>query len=410
MHDLNDLYTRYLNKQCSPEEIRMLLAHFHLTGEKSLLRSRILRELAKNNSAKEDSPEVEAALKRVHHRLINDISSTLPSQSKTKWTYRIAAAAAVLLFMLIGIWFFTVHTADRSHTIVNTIDIAPGGNKATLAVENGSAIDLSEVQDGIIVGQEITYTDGTPVRNKQITGLTNEPVQQLILTTPKGGTYRVTLSDGTNVWLNSASRLKYPSRFAENERIVELEGEAYFDVSERMNKLTSEQGHSGTRVPGSSLQKVPFKVISSGQTVEVLGTQFNISAYPDEREVQTTLVEGAVQIAAENQSLSMRLLPGERSTLTAAHLKKSRVDIASVVAWKEGLFSFNETELRVVMNQLSRWYDVTVEYQETIPVTYYYGVISRGEPLSNVLDLLRQSGLNFKIDKTGGTSKVVVLP
>ncbi|PPL01454.1 FecR family protein [Parapedobacter indicus] len=388
MQDLNDLYTRYLNKQCSPEEVRMLLAHFHLTGESSSLRPRILRELAKSNIAKENPPEVDAALKRIHHRLINDISTSMPSRSKTKWTYGIAVAAAVLLFMLIGIWFFTIYTVDRSPAIVNTVDIAPGGNKATLAMENGNTIDLSEVQDGIVIGREITYLDGTPVQNRQATGATHESVSQLILTTPKGGTYRVTLSDGTNVWLNASSTLKYPSRFAESERIVKLEGEAYFDVS----------------------KGVPFKVVSSGQTVEVLGTQFNVSAYPDEQQVQTTLVEGIVQVAAESQCLSMRLLPGEQSTLIDAHLKKNRADIASVIAWKEGLFSFNETELRVVMNQLSRWYDVTVEYQGTIPVTYYYGAISRQESLANVLDLLRQSGLNFKIDKTGGTNKVVVLP
>jgi len=388
MQDLNDLYTRYLNKQCSPEEVRMLLAHFHLTGESSSLRPRILRELAKSNIAEENPPEVDAALKRIHHRLINDISTSMPSRSKTKWTYGIAVAAAVLLFMLIGIWFFTIYTVDRSPAIVNTVDIAPGGNKATLAMENGNTIDLSEVQDGIVIGREITYLDGTPVQNRQATGATHESVSQLILTTPKGGTYRVTLSDGTNVWLNASSTLRYPSRFAESERIVKLEGEAYFDVS----------------------KGVPFKVVSSGQTVEVLGTQFNVSAYPDEQQVQTTLVEGIVQVAAESQSLSMRLLPGEQSTLIDAHLKKNRADIASVIAWKEGLFSFNETELRVVMNQLSRWYDVTVEYQGTIPVTYYYGAISRQESLANVLDLLRQSGLNFKIDKTGGTNKVVVLP
>lgn len=388
MQDLNDLYTRYLNKQCSPEEVRMLLAHFHLTGESSSLRPRILRELAKSNIAEENPPEVDAALKRIHHRLINDISTSMPSRSKTKWTYGIAVAAAVLLFMLIGIWFFTIYTVDRSPAIVNTVDIAPGGNKATLAMENGNTIDLSEVQHGIVIGREITYLDGTPVQNRQATGATHESVSQLILTTPKGGTYRVTLSDGTNVWLNASSTLRYPSRFAESERIVKLEGEAYFDVS----------------------KGVPFKVVSSGQTVEVLGTQFNVSAYPDEQQVQTTLVEGIVQVAAESQSLSMRLLPGEQSTLIDAHLKKNRADIASVIAWKEDLFSFNETELRVVMNQLSRWYDVTVEYQGTIPVTYYYGAISRQESLANVLDLLRQSGLNFKIDKTGGTNKVVVLP
>src|SRR3546814_828802 len=231
--------------------------------------------------------------------------------------------AAVLGFMKAGIWFFTPFKAPLSPAVMSgAIDAVPGSNKAILVMENGGTVDLSEAQEGIIIGNRITYTDGTPVA-----GSANESVSQLVLITPKGGTYRVTLSDGTKVWLNSASTLKYPSQFAASERIVNLEGEAYFEVS----------------------KGVPFKVLSHGQTVEVLGTQFNVSAYPEEQRVQTTLVEGAVQVAIENQSQPMRLQPGEQSTLINSRLKKSRADIASVIAWKEGLFHFNETELRAVM-------------------------------------------------------------
>jgi len=387
MYDLNDLYTRYLNKQCSPEEVRMLLAHFHLTGETSSLRPRILQELAKEDGVASDSTEVENALERVHQRLINDISATGPS-SKIKQVYWFSGAAAVLLCVLAGGWLFMRNTEDRTQAIANYADVAPGGNKATLTTEDGRTVDLNETADGIVIGNEITYVDGTPVRRQQAAGLIHKPVSQLVLTTPKGGTYRVTLSDGTTVWLNAASTLKYPNRFAEKERVVQLEGEAYFDVS----------------------KGAPFRVLSNGQTVEVLGTQFNVSAYSDEPRIRTTLVEGSVRIEAESHAESVKLLPGEQSTLTADHLEKSRVDIASVVAWKEGLFRFDETELRMVMNQLSRWYNVTVEYQGVIPVTFYYGVISRKESLSTVLDLLRQSGLNFKIDKTRSTNKVIVLP
>lgn len=387
MQDLNGLYTRYLNKQCSPEEVRTLLAHFHLKGDKSSLRLRILQELEKDDNEATSSPEIERALTRVHQRLIDDIAIN-SAPSKIKRIYPYAGAAAILLGVLMAGWLVKRYTKDRSPIVENQIDVAPGGNKATLIVENGGTIDLSETTTGIVIGNDITYMDGTPVQQQNGTALSGERISQLVLTTPKGGTYRVTLSDGTTVWLNAASSLKYPNRFTGNERTVALVGEAYFEVS----------------------KGVPFKVVSRGQTVEVLGTQFNVSAYADEQQVQTTLVEGVVQIAAESQPEVMQLQPGEQSTLTATHLEKSRVSIASVVSWKEGLFSFHETELRVVMNQLSRWYDVKVEYQGTIPPTFYYGAISRKETLSAVLDLLRQSGLNFRIDKTTGINKVIVLP
>src|SRR5690606_5790464 len=160
-------------------------------------------------------------------------------------------------------------------------------------------------------------------------------VQIYKLTTPKGGTYQVALPDGTKVWLNADSELKYPNQFTGKERIVELKGEAYFDVRNLKNST-------------------PFKVVSKGQTVEVLGTQFNVSAYPDEDEIQTTPVEGSVQIAADGRDQIMQLKPGEQGRLTGTRFRKEEVDISAFVAWKDDLFSFSENELRAVMNKLSR--------------------------------------------------------
>jgi len=323
-------------------------------------------------------------IRRIEDTLMESI--THDSRPKRRILQWLPYAAAILLVALAGTWFFYGGGGGSPDVKVERIaDIPPGGNRATLTLADGRTISLDEVRDGIIIsGGEITYNDGNPLAEVD----EKDGTAFFELSTPKGGTYRVTLSDGTTVWLNAASTLKYPNRFTGNERTVALVGEAYFEVS----------------------KGAPFKVISRGQTVEVLGTQFNVSAYADEQQVQTTLVEGVVQIAAENQPEVMQLQPGEQSTLTATHLEKSRVSVASVVSWKEGLFSFHETELRKVMNQLSRWYDVKVEYQGTIPPTFYYGAISRKETLSVVLDLLRQSGLNFRIDKTTGINKVIVLP
>src|SRR5690606_7907066 len=251
----------------------------------------------------------------------------------------------------------------------------------------------------------ISYLDGSEIIDNGQLAMGNDDTPESSsstinhqLSTPKGGTYQITLADGTNVWLNSESTLKYPTRFWGNERVVELEGEAYFEVTAQT---------AGVRTPN----QVPFRVISKGQTVEVLGTQFNISAYADEAEIKTTLVEGRVKVNADESPFeSLLLVPGEQAILAGTVMQKQQVDVEQFIAWKDGLFSFKETELHAVMRQLSRWYDVTIAYQDNVPTTHYYGAISRNESLAGVLELLQQSGLNFKIEQVDGTHKLTVLP
>src|SRR5690606_28027674 len=162
--------------------------------------------------------------------LIDDMAIN-SAPSKIKWIYPYAGAAVILIGVLMVGWLAKRYTKDRSPVVENQVDIAPGGNKATLIVEDGGTIDHSETTTGIVIGNDITYMDGTPVQQPNGTALTGKPISQLVLSTPKGGTYRVTLSDGTTVWLNAASTLKYPNRFTGNERTVALVGEAYFEVS-----------------------------------------------------------------------------------------------------------------------------------------------------------------------------------
>jgi ferric-dicitrate binding protein FerR (iron transport regulator) len=186
------------------------------------------------------------------------------------------------------------------------------------------------------------------------------------------------LPDGTKVWLNAASSLKYPAAFAGNERRVELNGEAYFEVSKDPSK--------------------PFFVKTASQTVAVLGTHFNINSYTDESATKTTLLEGSVKVTGNNGQ-SVKIKPGEQAINYANAISiKENVDTDEAIAWKNGKFMFKNTDLQTIMRQLSRWYDVDVEYQGKIEQKHYMGRISRNVPVSQIFEILKTSGLNFTIN------------
>lgn len=285
----------------------------------------------------------------------------------TRW---LPYAAAVVIVFAIGWWVMQ----DRQPTAVSEqiVDIAPGGNRAMLTLADGRTIALDEAQSGIIIDDEITYADGSQITadGQLLFGFSTVDYQ---LATPKGGTYQLTLPDGTEVWLNSASSLSYPSRFDGAERRVTLEGEAYFAVSRDTEK--------------------PFRVVTSGQTVEVLGTEFNVSAYTDEPETRTTLVEGRVRVAGEVLSPSQQAITRQGKTAI------KQVDISAVTAWKDGKFDFSEQSLDAVMRQIARWYDVEVEFADEVDRNeQYWGSVSRFSNISQVLTKLEQTGnLRFAI-------------
>ena len=292
-------------------------------------------------------------------------------------------AAAMLMVAMIGIGVLSVDNkrVAKIDTIplLDSMDIPPGGSRAVLTLADGRTVNLSETHVGIVVGDEIAYLDGSSVFGKQESkGRSEQDTRSLVLTTPKGGTYQVTLPDGTRVWLNSASTLKYPSRFADNERVVELKGEAYFEVA------------------GSPT--LPFRVISKGQTVEVLGTQFNVTAYEDEHDVKTTLVEGAVRVMPGTGHRSpVTLSPGQQSSLVDGKITIGDIDTSPYVAWKSGMFHFKQTPFREMMRQIERWYDVDVEYGSSIPQETFSGRMSRNVSLLTVLDLLKVSEIHYQI-------------
>lgn len=309
--------------------------------------------------------------------------------------YRWVAAAAVLL-VAAAAWFFVRNGAADGRPVQEVAyEVLPGGNKATLTLADGRKVALSTSRDGIVVAQDgITYSDGsTVIAGAANQGPTAEAPAILSMTTPRGGTYRIMLADGTTVWLNAGSTLRYPVQFDPKERIVELEGEAYFEVQKTKGK------------------RIPFVVKSKGQDISVLGTEFNVSAYADEQTVRTVLVNGSVKVLAHDAKGEVLLQPGEESVLSSEGIHKRQANIASVTAWKAGKFRFDDTELHDIMNQLSRWYDLEVQYRGEIKDKYFYGVMNRDQPLSDVLDVLHAGGVNFKVEQLDdGSAKLFVLP
>lgn len=316
--------------------------------------------------------------------------------------WRYVAAAVVIISLSAGayLWFHkTVPIGSHAAPIAKRFknDVQPGGDRATLTLADGSAIALQDMNNGSFIQQ-----GGTKV-NKEISQLVytspgsplvkpGTPLSYNTISTPKGGQFKVVLPDGSKVWLNAASSLSFPVLFADNERNVELSGEAYFEVAPLWHK----EGNG----------KIPFRVSVNGMKVEVLGTKFNIMAYSDEEAVKTTLVEGAVKVVSvptPHSTLEVHdaaLVPGQQSQLDRDGIIKvvKDIDINGAVAWKDGMFHFKDADITSIMRQVERWYDAEVVYENTIP-DHFVGDIPRNMPASRLLELLEMTNrVHFKIE------------
>jgi transmembrane sensor len=264
-------------------------------------------------------------------------------------------------------------------------DILPGANKAVLTLSNGKKITLTDSKNGMLSQQAgikiIKKTDGeleySPVEENDTAHATTA---YNIVETPNAGQYQLTLSDGTKVWLNAGSSLNYPVAFNEQERRVELKGEAYFEVAHNAAK--------------------PFKVTCSGQIVEVLGTHFNINSYADESIVKTTLLKGSVKII--NASKQAVIKSGQQSQVNLSLPGEIRVlknvDMEEALAWRNGLFYFKNSSIKQVMYSAARWYDLKVIYEGKIPEVKLSGKLSRQVNLTGLINILKFEGIECKID------------
>jgi len=304
-------------------------------------------------------------------------------------TYLRAAAVAIILISTAGFFFRYRHAnlnhnriADRQAPVQEQ-EALPGGNKAVLTLSNGSVVTLDSAGNGMLAIQgnsKILKVNGNRIAYQPeaaANGKLPEAVPALVawntLATPRGGQYQVKLPDGTEVWLNSASSLKFPARFTGNERKVILTGEAYFEVVENARQ--------------------PFMVQVGDITVTDLGTHFNIMAYEDEPAVKTTLLEGAVKISRKAIK-ETTLVPGQQAVIEKdplAGIKVISTDAEQAVAWKNGLFSFRRTDIHALMRQISRWYDVDVSFADSLKV-FLNGNIDRNAKASEVFQMLELTG------------------
>jgi ferric-dicitrate binding protein FerR (iron transport regulator) len=299
---------------------------------------------------------------------------------------KFSAAAVGLLFLSFSVYNYLhkISVAEKSTAKIKPLqhDALPGGNKAILILANGKTIILDNAQNGTLAKQGNTTVnktaDGKLVYNLSNIADTNAVPSINTINTPRGGEYQVILPDGTKVWLNAASSLRFPTRFTGNSRDVEITGEAYFEVTK--NKL------------------MPFRVKTSRASIEVLGTHFNVMAYDDETLMKTTLLEGSVNI--KSGSATYKLTPGQQAQINATGNTRvtSDIDVDDEVAWKNGIFQFRDAAIDVILRQASRWYDVNVTYKGKVPPREFTGRLSRNVKASALLNMIKYTGIDLHIE------------
>lgn len=289
-----------------------------------------------------------------------------------RWRYALVGIAASLLIGISTIWLVKYKSLPSSPPVAAVQDIAPGTNKAVLTLGNGSSVVLDSTHSGMILqqGQTRVVNRAGGLLAYQDGGVPGVATLYNTVSTGRGGQYRLVLSDGTKVWLDAASSLRYPTDFSGSSREVVLTGQGYFEVAHH---------------------REPFIVHTGGVDVQDLGTAFNINSYADEPAVQTTLLEGAVKVLSGGQSCL--LAPGQQASLSNDQKLRVRdaVNTEAVVAWKNETFDFNKAELPAIMRQLSRWYDVDISYEGPVPAGHFSAYISRNLPVSKVLKLMEET-------------------
>lgn len=374
-----ELLQKYLDGQCTREETEALMQWLQTTGSHRTLLASMQEEFERSMDAQAEIPA--AISDRIENRLLQEISASgkvadMRPRNRRYWF----AAAAVALLLAAGIYRYNTNQQapmPLARAEQTTEDIAPGSDKAVLTLANGTTVTLDST------GNQVIRQGGTTVlQQKGQLQYESEPNEGTVgyntLTVPRGGQFHVVLPDGSKVWLNSASSLKYPTAFTGNERLVELQGQGYFEVSRNAQQ--------------------PFLVKVGQIEVQVLGTSFDVMAYRDESSVNTTLLEGAVKV--KQGSTGQVLKPGQQARYDRQTCKVTvhPADVQQVVAWKTGFFEFDNAKLSDIMRQVARWYDIDITYMNEQTSAVYGGRISRSLPLSEILHMLEPNGAKFTLD------------
>ncbi|MGV3685453.1 MAG: FecR family protein [Daejeonella sp.] len=388
--EIHQLIEKYLHNTASQEEIDSLFAWY---------RSELSAEVEWDLDEAEDEAHVKTM---IFSKIVNDERISRRRYINPIY-YAISIAASILLFLVAGLYYYSgnvteqMAVADKVVAKAKPKDILPGGHKAILTLADGRKIVLDDSQNGIVINQNginvhknsngiIEYTLTNQRKGAPDELADNAKVIYNTIETPVGGKFQLNLADGSKVWLNSASSLRFPVIFTDDTRQVELKGEAYFEVSRDIHRK--------------------FSVRSGNQSVEVLGTHFNINAYSDEPTITTTLIEGKVRVIELNTKESQILQPGEQSKVDRNIRIQRTTDTQTEVAWKDGYFYFENAPIETVMRQLGRWYGVTAKYEGVLPQHHFAGAISTNLTLLEVLEILEKSNVHFRLEG----KEVVVMP
>jgi len=388
-YELAKLISGYLRNELQPEEEAWLMQMF----EKDERKRKILEYYKQTAPAQErldymNSLNVDLAWDKVQRGYGDRVAKKNNSFLKYAAILAIIAGTAILCFVF----------NQKSGKVIAPLaankyqqDVAPGGDVAVLVLSNGKKVNL---YSGEIA---LSEKDGTRLSGNQgeVVYANNEAnietdVLYNTLVVPRAGTYKIQLADGTNVWLNAMSELRFPVKFGTSERKVELSGEAYFEVAKNEN--------------------VPFKVLTSNQEIEVKGTHFNVNSYADENFSRTTLLEGSVKVSnPADRGKSWLLNPGEQAETNKKNGQTAigKANMKEAIAWKNGYFLFNDEKLESIMAKVARWYDVEVVYEGKLEEQSFLGQIERSKKISALLKLLELSGnVHFKISGR----RIVVMP
>ena len=368
------LLRKYLDDAYSREELEELLEY--LRAEDDTLYEEVTARLWKEIGEEKKITDQQADM-LIQSAVQADSGERHKRVLWFRW-YKVAAAAVVIVLMGAGIRYLTSQSKDQPMNVTPHVvqryknDVRPGRTRAILKAGSAQVVLNKQDTSFLLAGNTVNIQEG----GVKVAG--RNPVQYTLIT-PKGGQYSLVLSDGTKVWLNADSKLVYPSEFRDSVRIVKLTGEAYFEVKTD---------------PAN-----PFIVHTERQDIRVLGTAFNVQAYPEESTTRTTLVDGAVQVNTKEKQL--RLKQGQEAVLTkdGALSLRSEADIEQAIAWKEGYFRFDYTDIYEIMRRLSRWYDVEVKYERGLGHQEFLAFIDRDNNISEVLGMLEETGeIRFAID------------
>jgi transmembrane sensor len=388
-----ELFNRYLDNKLSKEEEGLFWDAVKKTQNQTIVQAQI-------DCVFDQAEQYDYALESAQADVI---FNEIVGQAKVVPFYKrawVRYAAAVLWFPLVlgaGIWMYQSFQKHAPSFISSQTYIAPGESKAVLTLADGTQLPVSSSGQGVLASQgqtKIVQLESGAIRYEPMVG-SEEVVLYNTMTTPRGGQFELELPDGSKVWLNAASSIRYPTHFDGSERRVTVTGEAYFEVV--------------------ADAKRPFKVsVQQDQEVWVLGTSFNVSAYENEPIWKTTLLSGSVKVTKASQFENAVILkPGQQARAPLEGSTSDRIEVRSgvnlkaVVAWKEGFFEFESSSLTQIMNQLERWYDVTVVYERNVYNLQFEGSISRNIPLQQLLKELEFMGIRTRLD---ANRVLVILP